>query len=163
MILLLTAKAAFMMSRKLAQCQQRPGQWRAPATSASVLSIRTGLRVTSAPKPMRFILASSRVPFVNASTYSGVCTYSWCQPSAATSKHLAVHVLNVAQTTLLVQAHIRVFADSMRVTWLLDDEHAWQDGNAGHVQSSAYLGGSPAAASQCLGAHPVTSPAANAP
>ena len=31
------------------------------------------------------------------------------------------------------------------------------------VQSSAFMGDSPAAASQCLGAHPVTQPAAHAP
>ena len=80
-----------------AHTQQRPGQWDAPATSASVLSIRTGLRVASAPKPMRFTLASSRLPLVKASTYSGVCTYS--QQSAAVSKHLAMYVPDVTQTT----------------------------------------------------------------
>lgn len=52
------------------------GVWQSyvPATSARVLSMRMGLLVTSAPNPMRFTLASSRVPPVKASTYSAVCT-----------------------------------------------------------------------------------------
>ena len=104
---MLTAMVRSKMCVVCAQCQQRRGLWRAPATSASVLSIRTGLRVTSAPKPMRFILVSSRVPLVKASTYSGVCTYSWCQQSAAKSKYWVVLVPDVVHTTLLLEAHQR--------------------------------------------------------
>ncbi len=62
----------------------------APATSARVLSMSTGLRVTS-PKPIRFMRASSNVAPVKLSTNSAVCTCHRRQPSICRCQSLALH------------------------------------------------------------------------
>ena len=133
---MLTAKVRFRRCVVCAQCQQRPGQWRAPATSASVLSIQDGAPGHLCSKAYALYPgviqgpACERVHIlwsVHLLLVSAVC----CNLQA-----LSCACLDVVQTTLLVQAHTRVFADSTREMWLLDDEDAGQDGNTGHPEQA---------------------------